>query len=170
MLAAAAAAPAAPADALARGSAAALQAIRAHLAVPLLGAAPESSSSALDGPPAGSAPASDAAELSESPSHQAAATSDAGGAVHVGVAAAHTGGAAREAGSSPRRGRSCGGAVAPGEALGKAAQWLVVLVMAAARMRLPPQGLALMADLAQLLYCRAGPAAGAAPNLAQLRT
>ncbi len=54
--------------------------------------------------------------------------------------------------------------------MGEAAQWLVVLVMAAARVRLPPQGLALMADLAQLLYCRAGPAAGAAPNLAQLRT
>ena len=65
--------------------------------------------------------------------------------------------------SGPRQGP--GGNL--GEALGEAAQWLVLLVVAAARARLPPQGLALLADLAQLLFCCAGPTAPPGHNLVE---
>lgn len=60
-------------------------------------------------------------------------------------------------------------AAVPAEALSAAAQWLALLTAAAARAPLPPQGLALLADLAQLLFYCAGPAAGAGPNLAAVR-
>lgn len=67
----------------------------------------------------------------------------------------------------PRRGS---GALPLGHSavLGEAAQWLVLLVVAAARARLPPQGLSLLADLAQLLFCRAGPTAPPGCNLVQV--
>lgn len=55
------------------------------------------------------------------------------------------------------------------EALGQAAQWVVLLVVATARERLPPQGLTLLADLAQLLFCAAGPTAPPGHNLVQVR-
>ena len=163
MLAAASASGASPADAATMPPA--LEPVRAHLASLARTAAADNAGAAT--PPATSANAS-------------AEEGEAAAALVRDAALASCGPAAEQPEQQPAEAQAAGdppnpeqgrGALPLGhsEALGQAAQWLVLLVVAAARARLPTHGLALLANLAQLLFCRAGPTAPTGGNLVHVR-
>lgn len=165
ILAAASASGMSPEDTATNQLPAALEPVRAHLASLARTAAASEPGAAM--PPATSA---DAAAVegtaAAAPVRDAAMASSGSAAEQPGQQTSEALAAADPA--SPEQGR---GALPLGhsEALCEAAQWLVLLVVAAARAQLPPQGLALLADLTQLLFCRAGPTAPPGNNLLQVR-